>query len=157
MKILPGTVIARTGEVIVISRVGFALMAVVLLGILLVAPTPAYAQWCSSNADCGGGDTCVVTWNFLFKIGRCHVTGCNENRDCPNGSMCDTGTCQPPAPVPGTEHHTHGHIPGEGRKCYPANGSRPADWATDTRGKPLPACLPGLVCSDWGYCIKRVQ
>lgn len=149
----------------------FSLRAVVVLGILLIAFTPAYAG-CSSNADCTGGNTCQVTWDFwLFKLRDCKFTlcntdrdcpagttcknggcqGCNSSSDCPDGNVCTKGRCVPQTPQP---HPAAGTVPGEGRKCMPANGSKPPDWALDSHGKPLGACPPGTVCSPTGYCVK---
>jgi hypothetical protein len=164
----------RKREVTMVSRVGFALMAVVLLGILLVAPTPAYAQSCSTNAECAAGNTCAVKWNFLFfKIRECQPTRCNVDGDCTGGTLCLLGVCRVgcrsesdcPAGnlctnsqcVAPTQHPPPGTIPGEGRKCNPPDGSRPPGWATDSHGKALGACPQGTVCSNRGFCQKPLQ
>src|SRR5688572_20294726 len=148
-----------------VSRVRFALMAAALVGTLLTAPTLADAASCRRNADCGAGDTCVVTWDFFFfKLRECRATPCNADRECTGGTLCLLGTCQTgcradsdcPAGnrctnsqcVAPTQQPPPGTIPGEGRKCNPPDGSRPPGWATDSHGKPLGACPQGTVCSD---------
>src|SRR5256885_13590970 len=78
-----------------LHRVGLALVAAALLGTLLIAPAPAYAQSCSLNADCPPGSSCIVKWNFFFfKIRECRRDPCNTDSGCTRGSLCLDGICQ---------------------------------------------------------------
>jgi hypothetical protein len=157
------------------SRAALAAVLTTLLGIILIAPTPAVAG-CNTNADCQTpGDTCQVTLDlWVYKFKDCKFTLCNVDTDCKGGTLCRTGRCQAvcqsntdclqvggsctnslcktasPSPAPGT-------IPGEGRKCMPADGSKPADWAKDSHGKPLGACPQGTSCNNQGYCMRLQQ
>ena len=153
-----------------ISRPGAALVAALLLGTVLMAPSPSEAA-CTTSAECTGGNTCVVVLDlWLLKWKECRITLCNVDDECRAGTLCLLGTCQVgcrgdndcpaqatcnnaqctnPSPKPGA-----GTIAGEGRKCMPADGSRPAGWATDSRGKPLGACPQGTSCSSRGYCQR---
>lgn len=157
-----------------IRRVTFGFVTVALVGTLLMAPPPAEAATCSTNADCDPGNTCAVRFDFFFfKWKECRRTPCNTDGDCRGGTLCLLGTCQAgcrsesdcpagtscsnslcTAPRP---HPTAGTIPGEGRKCMPADGSRPPGWATDSHGKPLGACPQGTTCSSRGYCQRLEQ
>ena len=134
-------------------RLGFA----VLLAVLALTPVPAAAKGCSANSDCSGGSTCQ-TWLDLWivKFKECRATFCNQDSECRNDTKCLLGQCQPPAPPPssGSTTPAPGSIPGEGKHCMPADGSKPADWAKDENGKPLGACPAGTSCSPQGFCRK---
>ncbi len=140
-------------------------MGLMLLG--LVFSAPAFA-WCWNSSECPNGDTCQWTWNFIFPVRECRFTLCNADSECRNNTLCILGTCQEgcredgdcasgrcvnarcetPTVTPG------GGVPGEGRKCMPADGSKPANWATDRNGKPLGACPRGTYCASTGFCRK---
>jgi hypothetical protein len=158
------------------SRVAFAAMLATLLGIILVTPAPAVAG-CNTNADCQTpGDTCQVTLDlWVYKFKDCKFTLCNVDTNCTGGTICrngrclaacqgntdciqvggtcSNGLCRTASSSPGSG----GGIPGEGRKCMPPDGSKPADWAKDAHGKPLGACPQGTSCSAQGYCRKLQQ
>jgi hypothetical protein len=63
--------------VLIISphHLGFATVAAVLLGTLLLVPAPASAQSCSQNADCAAGNSCIVRFDFIIlKWRECRPT-----------------------------------------------------------------------------------
>ena len=160
-----------------ITRVVVTVVVATLFAIIFMTPTSAMAA-CRTNADCTTpGNTCQVTLDlWLIKFRDCKFTLCNVDTDCTGGTLCRTGTCQAacqtnadcrqvggnctnslcvaatssPSPAPGT-------IPGEGRKCMPADGSKPQSWALDDKGKPLGACPQGTSCSAQGFCRKLQQ
>jgi hypothetical protein len=157
-----------------IRRVIFGFVTAALVGTLLMAPTPAEAKTCSTNGDCDPGNTCAVIFDFwLFKWKECRRTPCNTDGDCRGGTLCLLGVCQAGCRGEGdcpagtscsnslctgpSPHPAAGTIPGEGRKCTPADGSRPPGWATDSHGKPLGACPHGTSCSSRGYCQRLEQ
>jgi hypothetical protein len=138
---------------------GFAVVGVALLSMLLTHPQAAAAiDWgCTSNASCAEGTTCQSVWSILGITYRtCKAPPiCNADSECQGGGRCVNGVCRaassPPPSGPGTG------IPGEGRKCMPADGSKPPDWARDEHGKPLGACPQGTSCNNQGYCRKLEQ
>ena len=160
-------------------RVELAAVVTALLVILAMVPSPAFAALnfgCTSNASCPMGTTCQRLWSFLgitysackapplcntdseciggtlCLLGTCQV-GCRTDRDCPVGP-CENSRCtRPSRPVSGGSESGSG-IPGEGRHCIPADGSRPNSWATDAHGKPLGRCPQGTVCNSNGFCEK---
>lgn len=154
-----------------IRRVTLGFVTATLAGALLIVPAPVGAQSCSTNADCGPGNTCAVKFDFwFFKWKECRRTPCNTDGDCGGGTLCLLGTCQVgcrgEADCPAgsscnnamctapSQQPAAGTVAGEGRKCMPADGSRPPGWATDSHGKPLGACPQGTICSSRGYCQK---
>jgi len=164
--------------VVMNRRVGLAaVVAVALLGVLLMIPPAASAQafGCTGNAGCPAGTTCQLSWSFLGITYRaCKAPPlCNADSECAGGTLCLNGTCQvgcrndgdcpvgrcenskctTPPPPPGGG----GSIPGEGRHCMPADGSRPPGWATDAHGKPLGACPAGTACNSHGFCMRPLQ
>lgn len=155
-----------------------ALLAVLaaLLGMLLLIPPAASAlDWgCTTNASCAAGTTCQLSWSiFGIKYRQCKAPPlCNTDSECVGGTLCLLGTCQVgcrsdrDCPAGGCTNSqctvasgtgTGSGIPGEGRHCMPADGSRPASWATDAHGKPLGACPAGTVCNPHGFCQKLAQ
>jgi hypothetical protein len=146
-----------------------------LAGALLLLPATAaaalYTFGCHQNSDCRAGATCTETVNlFVLRWTECRATACNDDKGCAGGTTCQlgqctntctsdsncrtgfnctNGTCKAPAQAPAP-----GAVPGEGRKCNPPNGSKPADWALDSNGKPLGACAQGTTCSNNGFCVK---
>lgn len=156
-------------------RTRFApIVAALLFAALATMSQSAAAKSCSTNTDCTGGQTCQTTLDlWIYKFRECKNTLCNSDVDCRNGTLCLLGMCQAgcrndndcgagqsctnavcrnrsgPAPSPGA-----GTVPGEGRKCMPADGSKPPDWAKDANGKPLGACPAGTSCSSVGFCRK---
>lgn len=128
---------------------------------------PVGAAVCFSDSDCtttpfGGIRDCVKTKVFGVELffGTCSRPGaCNSGRDCFPGAVCDLGTCQqggaaPAGPAPGSGTPAGSGSSGEGRRCMPADGSKPADWAKDSFGKPLGACPAGTRCNEHGLCVR---
>ena len=162
---------------VVMNRRALAAVVAALLGILLMIPPAASALdlGCTTNASCAAGTTCQLSWSIfgvnyrqckapplcnadsecvggtLCLLGTCQI-GCRTDRDCPAGS-CTNSKC---TAATGGGSSTPG-IPGEGRHCMPADGSRPANWATDAHGKPLGACPAGTVCNPHGFCLRPAQ
>jgi hypothetical protein len=135
---------------------------------------------CVSAGDCprsplGGAPSCGKSrvLGFELPVGTCgNPAACNTGADCVPQAQCMLGACQRP---PGTcvvqadcdddercvarrcETNAPGGgsgVPGEGRRCMPANGSRPDDWAKDKHGKPLGACPGGTRCNANGWCVR---
>ena len=137
--------------------------AVVLLAALSFAPS-ALAVLCFRDADCPTGDfggirECTKQKAFgadLF-FGNCVRPGaCNTDSNCNAGAACILGTCQLPGGSQGSGGSSGSGtgIPGEGRHCMPADGSKPDDWAKDKFGKPLGACPKGTRCNSNGLCVR---
>ena len=149
--------------------------------VALTIPVIAHAVLCMSNGDCpttplGGGRTCIKQQIFGVEMfwGNCTAPGaCNSGRDCIPQAECRLGVCQRPAGTCAAETDcaddercSSGRceanapsgpgkgIPGEGKRCMPADGSKPADWAKDRNGKPLGACPNGTRCNANGYCVR---
>jgi hypothetical protein len=137
---------------------GFAVVVVALLSLLLMSQPAAAWDWgCTSNTSCSVGTTCQTVWRILGVTYRtCKAPPlCNADSECWTGSRCVNGVCQTSSSPPPSGSGTG--IPGEGRKCMPADGSKPPDWAQDAHGKPLGACPPGTSCSNQGYCRRLEQ
>jgi hypothetical protein len=161
-------------------RFALAIASAVAL-LALAMPAEVRAELCLSNADCpssplGGGRTCVrqtVVGLGMF-WGNCTVrNACNTGRECIPGAECRDGVCQRPAGTCVLESDCADDqrcsggrcestrpsgggtgMSGEGRRCMPANGSKPAGWAQDRSGKPLGACPSGTQCNPQGYCVR---
>lgn len=149
-----------------------------LFGALLMIPGTAFAAvytfGCHQNSECAAGSTCTETFDlFLVRWTACRSTPCNSDAGCAAGTTCQLGACSaacrndgscrsgfhcasamcvanPQTPAPGS-------IAGEGRKCNPPDGSKPANWALDSNGKPLGACPQGTTCNQNGFCQKPLQ
>mgnify|MGYP003493821834 FL=1 len=128
---------------------------------------PAIAAVCFSDSDCattpfGGIRDCVKSKVFGIELffGTCSRAGaCNSGRDCIPGAVCELGSCQAPGGTSGGSTSGGGApsgsgTSGEGRRCMPADGSKPPDWAKDKSGKPLGACPQGTRCNEHGFCIR---
>jgi hypothetical protein len=158
-----------------------ALVAIAAWGV----PVGAHAaSLCITAADCpttplGGRPSCSKSKIFGIELffGTCGLPGaCNSGADCIAQAQCVLGQCaRPPGtcvaesdcaddercvarrcetnvgPGPGAG------IPGEGKRCMPADGSKPPDWAKDKLGKPLGACPSGTRCTSNGYCVRLEQ
>jgi hypothetical protein len=159
-------------------RVTLLSVMLALFGALLMIPGSAYAALytfgCKQNTDCAAGEACTERLNlFVVRFTACRPIPCNSDVDCDGATLCQGGVCStacnaatdckpgftcsnamckatPQTPVPGG-------IPGEGRKCNPPDGSKPADWALDSNGKPLGACPQGTACNHNGFCQKPLQ
>lgn len=141
-------------------RVAFALV------VALVVATPASAVVCFRDDDCAAGQFGGIrecTKSKVFGVdmffGTCVRPGaCNQNSECNPGASCINGTClQPGAGAGGSSGSGSGSgtgTSGEGRRCMPADGSKPADWAKDKFGKPLGACPTGTRCNNNGFCVR---
>jgi hypothetical protein len=55
---------SRGGRVTMIRRVTLGFVTATLAGALLILPVPVDAQTCSTNTDCGPGNTCAVKFDF---------------------------------------------------------------------------------------------
>ena len=149
--------------------------------VALIATTPpAHAVLCTTNSDCpstplGGGRTCTKQHIFgidvlgqllgarRVQLGRrlhpeaeCRLGTCQRppgvcavESDCGDDERCAGGRCESTRPTGGGTG-----IPGEGKRCMPADGSKPADWAKDKNGKPLGACPSGTRCNANGICVR---
>ena len=133
----------------------------VALAAALVLASPARAEMCTKPSDCtvgefGGVPVCTKSKIFGITLffGTCSAPGaCNTDSECRNGASCTLGSCQRPASSGGSSGGGTG-IPGEGRHCMPADGSKPDDWAKDKFGKPLGACPSGTRCNQNGICVR---
>lgn len=141
----------------------------------------ALAQLCTSNAQCpttplGGGRDCVPQRIFGVAMpwGNCAAAdACNTGSDCIPQAVCDLGKCRRPRGTCVTEGDcaddercaagrceanaptgTGTGTPGTGKRCMPADGSKPSGWAQDKHGKPLGACPAGTACNQHGYCVN---
>jgi hypothetical protein len=133
--------------------------------VALVFAGAAHAEMCLRAADCtvsqfGGVPSCTKSKLFGIELffGTCSAPGaCNSNAECRTGASCTLGSCQPTV-APGADSQGGGDkgtgVPGEGRHCMPADGSKPADWAQDRFGKPLGACPAGTRCNERGFCVR---
>ena len=134
----------------------------VVLAAALVLASPARAEMCTKPSDCTVGEfggIPVCTHSKIFGItlwfGTCSAPGaCNTDSECRNGASCTLGSCQRPASSGGSSSGTGSGIPGEGRHCIPADGSKPNSWAEDKFGKPLGACPQGTRCNQNGICVR---
>ena len=141
-----------------------AVVRVVLAaGLALALSGAAHAEMCLRASDCtvgqfGGVPNCTKSklfgWELFF--GTCSAPGaCNSDAECTRGASCLNGSCQlPEGGAAGGGSGKGTGLPGEGRHCMPANGSKPADWAQDKFGKPLGACPSGTRCNDNGICVR---
>ena len=141
-----------------------SIRAAAALALALAFPPLAHAVLCFQTSDCptgefGGIRECTKQKAFgvdLF-FGNCVRPGaCNVDGHCNQGAACISGTCMRPGGDSGTGGGSSGGrgIPGEGRHCMPADGSKPHDWAVDKFGKPLGACPSGTRCNANGVCVR---
>lgn len=139
-----------------------AVRVMLVAAFALALSGPAHAEMCLRASDCtvgqfGGIPSCTKSklfgWELFF--GTCSRPGaCNSDAECRGGATCRDGTCQLPSGGAAGGSTTGTGVPGEGRHCMPANGSKPADWAQDKFGKPLGACPTGTRCNDNGICVR---
>jgi Cys-rich repeat protein len=109
---------------------------------------------CTSDADCGAGNTCVsvgtgYTWQCIPADGDCSgvSAGCTTDGDCPSGYRCDGGSCVPDEAPP--ECYYDSDCPSgyhcEDGSCV-ADTPPPSDCTTDGD------CPFGYRC-DGGSCV----
>lgn len=125
-------------------------MGIVGLVFSVLMTCQAFAQSCTSTADCGG--TGICSQGFLFFPGECVSFACRNNRECsnlPELPVCRQGQCQARTVSGGSASSGRGISPGgAGGACGPITLG---GGITKNIG-----CRPGLQCR-FGVCDKLAQ